>query len=225
MEPAFRLGWLARLLGTLLAGYVALVARTTRASGPPINQGQVIFAIWHESNLAAAVAVLKLRRDAALVSFSTRGFRGVVMNTMLGRLGGSFVSLPAEGRQTRAEAARLSREMARIGREGRSLVVSCDGPFGPHRAAKPGVLIVARESGLPIQPWAVALRPAWRLKGRWDRQLVPLPFGGLRVDEGAEIRIGPREPIKPRLAELQTALQRVADLADRRMAGGAAGEV
>jgi lysophospholipid acyltransferase (LPLAT)-like uncharacterized protein len=224
MELAVRVGWLARLLGTLLARYVALVARTTRASGPPINQGQVIFAIWHESNLAAAVAVLTLRRDAALVSFSTRGFRGVVMNTMLARLGGSSVALPDEGRQTRAEAARLSREMARMGREGRSLVVSCDGPFGPHRAAKPGVLIVARESGLPIQPWAVALRPAWRLKGRWDRQLVPVPFGRLRVDEGAEIRIGPREPIKPRLAELQTELERVADVADRWMAGGSAGK-
>jgi lysophospholipid acyltransferase (LPLAT)-like uncharacterized protein len=217
MEPPVRLGWLARLLGTLLAAYVTLVTRTTRVAGPPVSQGQVIFAIWHESNLAASVAVLKLRHDAALVSFSTRGFRGIVMSTMLARLGGSFVALPDEGRQTRAEAARLSREMAGIGREGRSLVVSCDGPFGPHRVAKPGVLIVARESGLPIQPWAVALRPTWRLKRRWDRQLVPLPFGRIRVDEGAEIRIGPREPIKSRLAELQAELERVAGLADRRM--------
>jgi lysophospholipid acyltransferase (LPLAT)-like uncharacterized protein len=217
MEPPVGLGWLARLLGILLAGYLTLVTRTTRASGPPINQGQVIFAIWHESNLAVAVAILKLRHDAALVSFSTRGFRGIVMNTMLARLGGSFVALPDERRQHRAEAARLSRQLARIGREGRSLVVSCDGPFGPHRVAKPGVLIVARESGLPIQPWAVAVRPAWRLKRRWDRQLVPLPFGRIRVDEGAEIRIGPREPIKSRLAELQAELERVAGLADRRM--------
>ena len=33
-----------------------------------------------------------------------------------------------------------------------SLVVSPDGPLGPYRRAKPGALIVARESGLPLQP-------------------------------------------------------------------------
>ena len=78
---------------------------------------------------------------------------------------------------------------------------------------------MARAAGIPIQPWGVSIRPALRLTGRWDRHLVPLPFCRLRVDEGAQIPIGPREPLKPRLAELQAALDAVADLADRRMAG------
>jgi lysophospholipid acyltransferase (LPLAT)-like uncharacterized protein len=96
-------------------------------------------------------------------------------------------------------------------------VVSCDGPLGPYRVAKPGVLIVAREAGLPIQPWAVAIRPALRLNGRWDRHLVPLPFCRMRVDEGAQIRVATREALKPRVRELQAALDGVQDLADRRM--------
>jgi lysophospholipid acyltransferase (LPLAT)-like uncharacterized protein len=209
--------WLGRLFGTLLAWYIGLVTRTARTVGPGVNQEQVILAIWHEDNLLAALAALKLRDDAAIVSFSTRGFRGIVMNTFLGRLGGAAVTLPEEGRQTRAEAASVSRQMARIGREGRSLVVSCDGPFGPYRVAKPGILIVAREAQLPIQPWAVSVRPAVRLRRRWDRQVVPLPFCRVHVEEGSVIRIGPREPIKPRLAELQAELDRLAQLADRRM--------
>ena len=77
---------------------------------------------------------------------------------------------------------------------------------------------MARESGIPIQPWAVSIRPAIRLKGRWDRHLVPLPFCRMRVDEGPQIRIAPRVPLKPRLAEVQAALEAVASLADRRMA-------
>jgi lysophospholipid acyltransferase (LPLAT)-like uncharacterized protein len=129
------------------------------------------------------------------------------------------IALPAES--NRAEAAKLARELARIGREGSSLVVSCDGPSGPYRVAKPGVLIVARESGIPIQPWAVAVRPPWRLKGRWDRHLVPLPFCRMRVEEGEPISIAPRETLKPRLAELQAALDGVQTLADQRMAGRA----
>jgi lysophospholipid acyltransferase (LPLAT)-like uncharacterized protein len=199
-----------------MALYLRLVAATARTSGPPVWQGQAVFAIWHESNLVAATAAFRLRTQKRVISFSTRGFRGIVMNTMLESMGSGVVALPEES--NRAEAAKLAREMARIGREGSSLVVSCDGPVGPFRVAKPGVLIVARESGIPIHPWAVAIRPALRLKGRWDKHLVPLPFCRMRVDEGPLIRIEPREALRPRLAELQAALDGVQALADRRMA-------
>jgi lysophospholipid acyltransferase (LPLAT)-like uncharacterized protein len=215
-EDRIRLAWLARLIGRAMGLYLRLIAATARTSGPPVVQGQALFAIWHESNLVAATAAFRLRTEKRVISFSTRGFRGIVMNTMLESMGSGVVALPEES--NRAEAAKLAREMARIGREGLSLVVSCDGPIGPYRVAKAGVLIVARESGIPIQPWAVAIHPAIRLNGRWDRHLVPLPFCRMRVDEGAQIRIAPREALKPRLAELQAALDGVQSLADRRMA-------
>lgn len=215
-EDPIPLAWLARLIGRVMALYLRLVAATARTPGPEVFQGQAVFAIWHEANLVAATAAFRLRTTKRVISFSTRGFRGIVMNTMLEKTGSGVVALPAE--QNRAEAARLALEMARIGKAGESLVVSCDGPLGPYRVAKPGVLIVARESGIPIQPWAVSIRPAIRLNGRWDHHLVPLPFCRMRVDEGAQIRIAPREPLKPRLAELQAALEEVAALADRRMA-------
>lgn len=197
---------------------MALVARTVRVSGPPINQGHIIVAVWHETNLAAAIAVWKLRDDKQPVVFSTRGFRGIVMNTMLRLFGARVVTLPDEGTATRAEAAALTREMGAAGRSGASLVISCDGPFGPYRVARPGVAIVARESGLPIQPWAISARPSLRLNRRWDRMMLPLPFGRLRVIEGAMVEIGQRDRLKPRLAELQAELDRVQRLADGGMA-------
>jgi lysophospholipid acyltransferase (LPLAT)-like uncharacterized protein len=215
-EDPIPLAWVARLVGRGMALYLRLVAATARTSGPPVFQGQAVFAIWHESNLVAATAAFRLRTTKRVISFSTRGFRGIVVNTMLESMGSGVVALPPES--NRAEAAKLAKEMARIGREGLSLVVSCDGPVGPYRVAKPGVLIVARESGIPIQPWAVAIRPAIRLRGRWDRHLVPIPFCRMRVEEGAQIWIGPRELLKPRLAELQASLDGVQALADRRVA-------
>jgi len=207
--------WLAGLVGRLMAIYVRIVAATCRVHGPAVTQDQVILAFWHEDNLAAAVAVHRLRSRPFHVSFSTRGFRGMVMNAMLSGLDAGSVPLPAEG--DRAEAARLSLEMGRLGPTGASLVVSPDGPWGPYRVAKPGALIVARESGLGIQPWAIAVRPPWRLNGRWDRHIVPLPFCRLRVEEGARISVGPREPLRPLVAELQAQLDAVAARADRRM--------
>lgn len=203
---------LARLAGRLMALYVRLVAATCRAEGPRPTQDQAILAFWHEYNLVGATAAHRLRPHQHHVSFSTRTFRGEVMTAMLAALDAGSVPLPAEGE--RAEAASLAREMARQGREGASLVVSPDGPVGPYRRAKPGALIVARESGLPLQPWAVAVRPAIRLGRRWDRHIMPLPFCHLRVEQAEPIVVAPRQPLRPLLARLQVALDDVAARAD-----------
>ena len=210
-----RLRWLARLVGHAMAWYVRLVAATCRVDGSTVNQEQVVLAFWHEYNLAAAIGAHRLRRHRYHVSFSTRTFRGEVMSTMLAALDSGSVQLPAEGE--RSESARLSLELARIGREGASPVVSPDGPAGPYRRAKPGALIVAREAGVPLQPWAVAVRPPWRMMSRWDQHLVPLPFCRLRIEEAPPIRVGRRQPLRPLLTELQSALDEVAARADARM--------
>ncbi|MGI8998427.1 MAG: lysophospholipid acyltransferase family protein [Candidatus Limnocylindria bacterium] len=207
--------WLARLIGVLIAIYVRLVSATCRVDGPAVTQEQAVLAFWHEYNLVAAIAAHRLRRHRHHVSFSTQTFRGGVMTAMLAALDAGSVPLPPEG--DRAGAARLTLEMARVGREGASIVISPDGPLGPYRRAKPGALIVAREAGIPIQPWAVSVRPAIRLKGRWDRHIIPLPFCRLRVEQAEMIRVRAREPLRPLLAALQAELQGVADRADRRM--------
>jgi lysophospholipid acyltransferase (LPLAT)-like uncharacterized protein len=204
---------LAALTGRLMARYVRLVAATCRIEGARVTQDPAVLAFWHEYNLVGAAAAHRLRRHQHHVSFSTRTFRGRVMSAMLAALDAGSVPLPAEGE--RQEAARLSREMARIGRSGSSLVVSPDGPVGPYRRAKPGALIVARESGLPLRPWAVVATPAIRLRSRWDRHVVPLPFCRLRVEEGRPLTVAPREPLRPLLGRLQEALDEVTARADR----------
>jgi lysophospholipid acyltransferase (LPLAT)-like uncharacterized protein len=206
---------LARFVGWLLSRYVRLVAATARVSGPAVFQDPAIVAVWHEANLLQAVGIWGLRKDRRFVAFSTRGFRGIVMNGMIEGLECGVVALPPES--ARAEAGRLARDMGRYGHAGWSLALAPDGPLGPYRVAKPGALLLARESGLPIVPWAVSVRPSFRLRRRWDRQIVPLPFARIRVVEGAHIRIAEGEALKPRLAELQAELERVAAEADRRM--------
>jgi lysophospholipid acyltransferase (LPLAT)-like uncharacterized protein len=197
-----------------MALYVRLVAATCRPVGRPVTGEQVVLAFWHEYNLVGAAAAHRLRSHQHHVSFSTQTFRGEVMNAMLAGLDAGSVALPAENE--RAEAARLSRALARLGREGASLVVSPDGPLGPYRRAKPGALIVAREAGLPLQPWAVVARPAIRLSRRWDRHVVPLPFCRIRVEEAEPIRVGERERLRPLLGRLQAALDEAVARAERR---------
>ena len=204
-----RFAWLARLFGQALAAYARFVAATCRVSGP-VTQDQVVLAFWHEYNLAALIVSMKRRAELLHASFSTQGFRGVVITTLLEstRANIRVVPLPPEG--DRAAARDFALRMAALAREGRSLVVTPDGPFGPYRVAKPGALIVARASGLPVQPWAVQVRPGLRLRWRWDRQLLPLPFCRMRVVEAPQLGIGERERLSPRVAELQATLVRAA---------------
>jgi lysophospholipid acyltransferase (LPLAT)-like uncharacterized protein len=207
-----RHGWLASLIGRAMATYVRLVAATSRVTGL-VSQEPVVLAFWHEYNLVAAVAAQRRRRHRYHVSFSTQTFRGAVMDAMLSALGAGSVPLPAPA--DRAGSARLSLELARLGREGASPGVSPDGPIGPYRRAKPGALLVARESGLPIRPWAVSARPSFRLTRRWDRHIVPLPFSRIRVHEAPPIEVPPRVPLRPLQARLQESLDAMAARADR----------
>jgi lysophospholipid acyltransferase (LPLAT)-like uncharacterized protein len=204
----------ARLIGGALALYIRLVAATCRVGDGRVTQDQVVLAFWHEYNLVAAIAAHRLRRHRYHVSFSTQPLRGQVMTALLAAMGAGSVPLPAE--DDRRGAARLAREMGRLGREGASLAVSPDGPMGPYRRAKPGALIVARASGLPLQAWAASARPSVRLRSRWDRHVVPLPFCRLQVEEAEPIRVAQREPLRPLLARLQAALDEVTARADAR---------
>jgi len=198
-----------------MALYFRLVARTCRVSGE-VTRDQVVLSFWHEFNHACFVVALAGRRPLQHASFSTRGFRGVVITTMMRRTGADVrvLSLPEEG--DRAGGRNFALRLAALSRRGYSPVVTPDGPFGPARVVKPGALIVARESQLPIQPWAASVRPAIRLTGRWDRQLVPLPFSRIRVSAGTPVTVAPRERLSRRIPDLQRAMDEVTAQAERR---------
>ena len=195
--------------------YLRLVARTCRISGE-VTQDQVVLAFWHEFNLSCYVVAIARRRRLPHASFSTRGFRGVVITNLLRRSGSDVRVLPLPAEGDRAGGRDFALRLAGLSRAGYSLVVTPDGPFGPPRVAKPGAIIVAREAGLPIQPWAASVRPSLRLAGRWDRQIVPLPFSRIHLLAGRRLSFGPRERLVARGVELQRALDEVTAQAERR---------
>ena len=54
------------------------------------------------------------------------------------------------------------------------LGITPDGPRGPRRELKPGVVMVASQSGLPVVPIGIGFVRAWRFRS-WDRFALPLP--------------------------------------------------
>ena len=63
----------------------------------------------------------------------------------------------ARGSSTRGGSAAL-REMIRAARAGRNIVFTPDGPKGPARVAKDGLIVAAQATGLPIVPVAFAAK-------------------------------------------------------------------
>ncbi len=212
--PRVRLAWLARAIGLAMAAYVQLVVRTARFDGE-LTVEQAVVATWHEANLVGLVAALMRRRHLPHASFSTRGFRGIVVTTLLQRFGVHVLPLPPES--DRAVARTLSLTMARLAAHDYSLSVTCDGPFGPPRVAKPGALFIARAAGIPIIPMSPGARPAVRLR-RWDRHIVPLPFATVWVAQGEPLSLPERAPIgTDAVRRLQQELNVLAAQTERRM--------
>lgn len=106
---------------------------------------QYIIAFWHEhllmmlhSQYGRPIRVLVSQsRDGELIA-STFSFYGVDVS---------------RGSTTRGSSAAL-RDMIRAARAGSNIVFTPDGPKGPRRVAKEGVVYAAQATGFPIVPIA-----------------------------------------------------------------------
>lgn len=174
------------------------------------EHGQYILAFWHSRFV--------------MMPYVYPGDRIVVMvsrhrdSRMLGRILERFGFGLAYGSSTTGGVQAL-RDVLRRVRDGSDVGITPDGPRGPRRRIKPGVVALARLTGLPVVPVAFSARPARRL-GSWDRTLLPAPFSrGLFVY--GEPRFVPREADDAEQERLRRSLEaemdRLTDLADTRI--------
>ncbi len=223
------------MLAALLAGYMALVYRTTRwtllghehllaAMLTPAGQPQgAIFACWHE-RIGIMPAMLRLvRQEAAagrLPGFTERqvfalasGHRdGRLLAGVINRLGFHTVS-GSTRRGGAAGALGLTRRL----RQGHVVVLTPDGPRGPRRRAAPGVGLLAAMSGLALLPCAARTSRVLAFNS-WDRFLLPLPFARGVVVVGAPLFLA-RDAAETALPGIEAALTAACATADAWVAG------
>jgi lysophospholipid acyltransferase (LPLAT)-like uncharacterized protein len=82
--------------------------------------------------------------------------------------------LVERGSATRG-GARAFRQLVYTLKEGRNVVITPDGPKGPARRVKSGVIELSRLSGMPIVPVGFGAWPRAVLQS-WDRFVIPYPF-------------------------------------------------
>jgi lysophospholipid acyltransferase (LPLAT)-like uncharacterized protein len=163
------------------------------------HQRQVFFT-WTHRGVGAAVLVSR-SKDGDLIAETMR----------LSDIGA------VRGSSSRGGAA-AAKEMVETLRAGLDVGITPDGPKGPARQVKEGVLRVAQLSGAPIVPIANALSRRVEIAKAWDRFQVPLPFGRAAVVYGEPIFVRPEDDLLLKAAQVKAALDAVTDEADRLVA-------
>jgi len=113
-------------------------------------------------------------------------------------------------------AVRALLGMRRAVEEGATVAFTIDGPRGPRFVAKPGPVVVARSTGVPLVAFHIALENPWLLK-TWDRSMIPRPFsrGLMRVSRQILVPENITDADRDRYhGELQAALDRVREFSE-----------
>jgi lysophospholipid acyltransferase (LPLAT)-like uncharacterized protein len=200
------------------AGYLAisLIGPTLRYSisweEPPspsdaIYEKPVIYSFWHRAVFASAW----LWRKIGFAVMVSRSFDGEYIARTIEKLG--FVAV--RGSSSRGGAKALIGLRKRL-EQNTSVAFTIDGPRGPKYVAKPGPVLLARASRLPMAAFYVASSDTWVLN-TWDAFIIPKPFSKALVRVSAKIRV-PGDADDSQMAEfhrqLQAALERVTEFAE-----------
>ena len=159
--------------------------RQVGGTGEPITSrhraGASIYALWHAQQLP-----LTLRHRTESVAVIVSQHRdGEIISRMVEGIGYRTI----RGSSTRGGPEAL-REFTQAASEGHSLAITTDGPQGPARRCKPGAVLAAARTGLPIVPAAAAAVRAWTFNS-WDRFFVPKPGSIVYLHYGDPIVIPP----------------------------------
>jgi len=182
LRNVLRSSWLQRAVGFLAAEYLRLVWLTNKFSfDPPGVYGIVepempaIFAFWHGQHFMTPFIKTKAsHRAKVLISRHRDGEFNAIAAERLG-IGTIRGSGDHSGAFHRKGGVGAFKEMVQALEGDWNVATTADVPKRA-RVAGMGVIMLARESGRPILPFAMVTSRFVRLKN-WDSTTINLPFG------------------------------------------------
>lgn len=144
-----------------------------------------VLAIWHQ-NLFGGILAQTGRRHVVIIS---RSRDGDPVAYLCGRLGHLVVRGSSRKRGVDKGGKEAKDEMIEALRRGVPGAVTVDGPSGPAFEVKPGIIDMARQSGVPIIPYVPLPASYWTFRS-WDRFRLPKPFSRIDILYGEPLLIG-----------------------------------
>ncbi|MER8366549.1 lysophospholipid acyltransferase family protein [Mesorhizobium sp. M1348] len=212
-EPLAQSRFVKNALAALFAYFVRLVRLTNRMvdgsakfSGGAYAQFEPgIIALWHGQHLLTPAYYPKGRPLVAMVSRSADAELNALMVEKFGieavRGSGGRESARHLDKGGAKALIALKKSLA----TGKNVAMIADIPHGTPRDAGLGVVLLARLSGRPILPAAIATSRRKVIEGSWDKTTINLPFGRSSIVVGTPVFV----PANADAAEMERKRQEV----------------
>jgi lipopolysaccharide heptosyltransferase II len=165
-----------------------------------------IYPFWHGNEFSMLMSNQK-KNIVIMVSLSKDG-------ELLSQVLQSFGYLTVRGSSTRGGERALT-EIIRYARKGYSLAFAADGPKGPCRQLKSGVIYVAQKTSMPIIPINCSPKNKIILRNTWDKTIVPLPFSKTIQIYGEPIYINKEDKIEEKRILVEQKLNKLSEFTDK----------
>lgn len=177
--------------------------------GPPetLKNALSVFGFWHSCIFSATYYC----RGLSIGVLTSRSFDGEYIARIIEKFGYCAV----RGSSSRGVIGGLRNMIHHVG-EGHIAAFTCDGPRGPANVAKPGPVLLARQTGVPLRAFHVGVNKYWQLN-TWDRMRIPKPFSRAVVRFSSPIHVptsATDTQVRELHSQLQAALDRVRGFAD-----------
>ena len=133
-----------------------------------------IYAFWHENLPLHFAANLKMHPPQLWLQHPMLFMKPI--HVMVKLMGLTEMAYGSSGNSGKAALERVNVQL----RNGYSTMINPDGPAGPTKKLKVGVLLMAKETGVPIIPITMDASPKW-IMSTWDKKKQPLPFSRITV--------------------------------------------
>ena len=176
------------------AGYIRLVYNTSEVRRDPpdtdaklFSEHPQIFAMWHGQ--FGMLPKIKPDRPADVAAMVARHGDAELIAGVLSRFGMRLIRGAGAGyrRRNRGGAAAL-RESLKALQQGTTVAMTADVAPGPARKAGNGIVMLAKLSGRPIVPCAMATNRYLTLNN-WSAFTINLPFSKLGIVVGDPVRV------------------------------------
>ncbi|MEW9806602.1 lysophospholipid acyltransferase family protein [Mesorhizobium marinum] len=166
-----------------------VVAGSARLAGAYEADEPGIIALWHGQHLLAPVFYPSKRRLVAMVSRSA----DAELNAMVVEKFGIEAVRGSGGRHDSRHldkgGAKALIALKKSLDAGKNVAMIADIPHGKPRDAGMGIILLARLSGRPIIPAAIATSRRKVLEQSWDKTTISLPFGRSAVAVGDLVHV------------------------------------
>lgn len=168
----------------------------------PNGTARYCFCLWHDA-IVTCLFASRIHKLSGLISRHQDG-------TYLSDAATSVGLTPVRGSTSRGGAEAIKQL---IDRSDLHVCITPDGPRGPRRVMKEGIVYLASRTGRPIVPTTVTATSFWSIPGNWSDMLIPKPFSKALLLAGAPIEV-PENVSRAEITQITECVQQEMDRLD-----------